>query len=216
MTPFAQLLATPGVQEVCELRSTFGFMAFHGGNLEAVTDIVAASAAAQAGASYYGVLQPPGLTWHLPSHEVTPTSSDVLAAFLDHVDVAVAIHGYGRQGLWSTLLLGGRNRHLAQHVAGHLRRRLPAYRIEDDVEAIPSALRGLRPDNPVNLPSGGGVQIELPPRVRGTSPLWWDWEGPEPTPHTQALIDGLADAAASWDGHGLRRVMDQPPSPAGR
>ncbi|MFM7892254.1 MAG: hypothetical protein ACKO8P_00305 [Actinomycetota bacterium] len=42
------------------------------------------------------------------------------------------------------------------------------------------------------------MQLELPPRVRGTSPLWWDWEGPHPTPHTAALIDGLVAAAVSW------------------
>ena len=29
---------SPGVEEVCELRSTFGLMAFHGGNLEQATD----------------------------------------------------------------------------------------------------------------------------------------------------------------------------------
>jgi phage replication-related protein YjqB (UPF0714/DUF867 family) len=195
---FADLLATDGVEEVSVLRSPFGFMAFHGGNLEAVTDVVAGGAAEAAGASYYAVLQPPGLTWHIPSHEVDPAHSPALEAFLDHVDVAVAVHGYGRQGLWSTLLLGGRNRTLAAHVAGHLRRRLPAYRIEDTLDEIPPALRGLREDNPVNRPSGGGVQLELPPRVRGTSPLWWNWEGPGPTPHTQALIDGLADAARAW------------------
>jgi len=43
------------------------------------------------------------------------------------------------------------------------------------------------------------VQIELPPRVRGSSPLWWDWEGPGLTPHTESLIDGLAEAATSWN-----------------
>ena len=51
------------------------------------------------------------------------------------------------------------------------------------------------PSNPVNLPPGGGVQLELPPRVRGTSPLWWDWEGPGLTPHTEPLVEGLAAAA---------------------
>ena len=67
-----------------------------------------------------------------------------------------------------------------------------------DLATIPVELRGLHPDNPVNRPRQAGVQIELPPRVRGTSPLWADWEGPGPTPHTQALIDGLVRAAASW------------------
>jgi phage replication-related protein YjqB (UPF0714/DUF867 family) len=30
---FEDLLAQPGVEEVCELRSRFGLMAIHGGNL---------------------------------------------------------------------------------------------------------------------------------------------------------------------------------------
>ena len=36
---FAELLALPGVEEHCELRSTFGFMAYHGGALEEATDV---------------------------------------------------------------------------------------------------------------------------------------------------------------------------------
>ena len=40
-----KLLAHPGVREVCELRSRFGFMAFHGGSLEEMTDVIAADAA---------------------------------------------------------------------------------------------------------------------------------------------------------------------------
>lgn len=59
-------------------------------------------------------------------------------------------------------------------------------------------LRGLHAANPVNLPRHGGVQIELPPRVRGTSPIWKDWTGPGLVPHTEALIDGLAAAARTW------------------
>jgi phage replication-related protein YjqB (UPF0714/DUF867 family) len=70
--------------------------------------------------------------------------------------------------------------------------------VEDDIEKIPKELRGLHPKNPVNSTRSGGVQLELPPRVRGTSPLWWDWEGPHLTPHTTALIDGLVAAAQTW------------------
>jgi phage replication-related protein YjqB (UPF0714/DUF867 family) len=96
------------------------------------------------------------------------------------------------------MLLGGTNRLLATHVALHLRRMLPAYQVEDDIERIPKELRGLHPRNPVNVAREGGVQLELPPRVRGTSPLWWDWEGPHLTPHTTALVDGLVAAATTW------------------
>jgi len=198
MSRFAELLARDDVTEHLELRSRFGFMAFHGGRLEQMTDVIASAAALASGASYYGVLFPDGVD-HLPSTQVDPVHSPRLTAFLDHVEVVVTIHGFGRQGLFTSLLLGGGNRPLAHHVGDHLRRRLPAYRVLTDLEAIPTELRGQHPRNPVNRPPQQGVQIELPPRVRGSSPLWWDWEGPGPTPHTQALIDGLADAARSWD-----------------
>lgn len=192
------LLDHPGVEEVLEMRGRFGFMAFHGGSLEERTDLVARTAAERSGASYYGVHQPTGLRQHVPSHRFTGDQSQSLAEFLEHVDVVITVHGYGRRGLFTTMLLGGGNRDLAGHVAPHLRRALPAYLVEDDIEQIPKELRGLHPKNPVNAPRNGGVQLELPPRVRGTSPLWWDWEGPHPTPHTAALIDGLVNAATTW------------------
>ena len=192
------LLDHPGVEEVLEVRGRFGFMAFHGGSLEERTDLVARTAAERSGASYYGVHQPAGLRQHVPSHRFTGDQSQSLAEFLDHVDVVITVHGYGRRGLFTTMLLGGGNRDLAAHVAPHLRRALPAYLVEDDIEQIPKELRGLHPKNPVNAPRNGGVQLELPPRVRGTSPLWWDWESPHPTPHTAALIDGLVNAATTW------------------
>jgi phage replication-related protein YjqB (UPF0714/DUF867 family) len=195
---FDELLAHPGVEEIVELRSAFGFMAYHGGSLEEVTDVVATAAAEQAGASLYAVLQPPGFRWHIPSTEVRPEQSEALAEFLDHVDVVVTVHGYGREGMWTTLLVGGQNRALADHVATHLRPALPDYTIATDLDQIPAALRGLHPENPANRPRGGGVQLELPPRVRGRSPIWKDWEGPGLVPHTVSLIDGLAAAATTW------------------
>jgi phage replication-related protein YjqB (UPF0714/DUF867 family) len=194
---FAELLGEPGVDEVLELRSRFGFMAFHGGSLEEMTDTVARAAAEQAGASLYAVIQPPGLRWHVPSRMVQPSASPALAAFLDHVDVAVTLHGFGRDGMWTSLLLGGTNRRLAAHVAERLRPALPHYEIVDDLEEIPAPLRGVHPDNPVNGPRGGGVQLELPPRVRGMGPYWRD-HGPGLVPHTEALIEALAEAATTW------------------
>lgn len=194
----AYLLAQPGVEEVLELRGAFGFMAFHGGSLEERTDLIARQAARDSNSSYYGVHQPAGLRQHVPSHRFTADQSQSLASFLSHVDVVITVHGFGRRGLFTTLLLGGSNRQLAKHTSTHLRRALPAYGVQDDIEQIPKELRGLHPANPVNVPRLGGVQLELPPRVRGTSPLWWDWEGPHPTPHTAALITALADSARTW------------------
>lgn len=192
------LLALPGTSEVVELGSRFGFMAFHGGQLEERTDVVASLAATLAGASYYGVLTPAGAP-HLPSTAFHPGASERLAAFLDHVEVVVTVHGYGREGMWTTLLAGGSNRPLAAHVATHLRDALPDYEVLDDLDAIPEGLRGLHPDNPVNRPPGGGVQLELPPRVRGTSPLSPPPDRDGLSAPTRALAVALAKAAATWD-----------------
>lgn len=144
-TPFRELLATPGVREVCHLRGPLGFMAYHGGSLEALTDIVAEQAAERSGASYYGVLQPPDFNWHIPSHRVSPTDSATLAGFLEHVDIVITIHGYGRHGFWTSLLLGGQHRPFADHIAGHLRTHLPDYTVETDLEAMPRSCAACTP-----------------------------------------------------------------------
>jgi phage replication-related protein YjqB (UPF0714/DUF867 family) len=194
----SDLLTYDGVSEECVLRSTFGFMAFHGGALEEMTDIVASRAAERVGASYYGIQLPDNLEWHIPSHKVTADQSPLLDAFLSHVNIVITVHGFGRAGFFTSLLLGGRNRRLASHLGDNLRKHLPAYRIIDDIDDIPGNLRGMHQDNPVNVVEHAGVQLELPPRVRGSSPLWWDWEGPGLTPHTESLIDALVDCATTW------------------
>ncbi len=181
-----------------ELRSRFGFLAFHGGSLEERTDVIAAAAAEQAGASYYGVLQPADLQWHIPSTQVGPADSSALGAFLDHVEVAVAVHGYGRMGYWTTLLVGGGNRDLAARLGVALAGALPAYQVVTDLERIPAGLRGLHRDNPVNLPSGGGVQLELPPRVRGNTPRCPPPDAHGLVPDSRALVAALVEAATSW------------------
>lgn len=196
--PFAELLGRPGVTEVLRLRSRFGFMAFHGGWLEEVTDDIASAAAERSDASVYACLQGPDDQWHLPSHCFDPADSPVLREFLDHVDVVVAVHGFGSPRLLRAVLLGGRNRTLASHVAVHLIGRLPHYEILHRLEEIPKSLAGQHPRNPCNLPRHGGVQIELPPRIRGKSPMWTGFRGPGRVPHHEALIEGLAAAARAW------------------
>ena len=201
MSEFATLLAQPGVEEHCTLRGRIGVMAFHGGSLEVMTDVIANRVAAEADASYYAVLHPPGMTEHLPSTRVDPRESDTLATFLDHVEIVMTIHGFGRRGMFTSVLLGGQNREFAEHVGTELRVSLPAYDIVTDIDMIPRPLRGQHHRNPVNLTRHRGVQIELPPRVRGSSPLWWDWEGPGLTPHTESLITGLTRAIRGWSQH---------------
>ena len=75
-----------------ELRGRFGFMAFHGGELERRTDRIATAAAEASGASIYTVVHPPPDPPHFPSTDVRRGQSEVLDTFLDHVDVVVTVH----------------------------------------------------------------------------------------------------------------------------
>ena len=198
---FADLLATRGVEESCEIRSPLiGFMAYHGGELEKVTDIVAAEAAARSGASYYGVTQAFDPIHHIASTRITPKASETLARFFEHVDTVITIHGYGLKTMWKALLLGGQNRALAHHFADHLRPALPDYDIVDELDEIPKRLRGQHPQNPVNLTRKQGVQLELPPTVRWNveGRHWSDFGDSGRAPDTEALIAALAQAASAW------------------
>ena len=202
---FARRLSQPGVVERCELAGPFGFMAYHGGALEEMTDVIAAAAAAASGASLYTVEHPGPGPDHIASTLVRPADSPALTSFLSHVDVVVTVHGYGRSAMFTSLLLGGRNRVLASVLAGRLAPVLPGYSIVTDLDLIPRELRGLHPDNPVNLPRRGGVQIELPPRVRGLGPAWDSWNGGGFVPPVVSLIEQLAATAASWTAGGAAR-----------
>jgi phage replication-related protein YjqB (UPF0714/DUF867 family) len=160
----AELLATDGVEERVVLAGPIGIMAIHGG-LESHTETVATRVAAASGASLYAIVQPPDHRWHIPSIRHDPRASDAMTRFLEHVRLAVSIHGFGRHDLPHSVLVGGTHRELGSRIGEALRRRTDLH-IVDDLDAIPSSLRGLHPANPVNLPELGGVQIELSPGAR--------------------------------------------------
>ncbi|HEY2430809.1 MAG TPA: poly-gamma-glutamate hydrolase family protein [Acidimicrobiales bacterium] len=192
-----ELLALPGVEERCVLAGPVGFLAFHGG-LEGGTEVVAAAAAGASGASLYTVVQPPTIRWHLPSHVVGAGASPALLRFLDHVETAIAIHGYGRPGRPRDILVGGGNRRLARRLGAVLRRRLTGYNVLDDLDELPREMRGLHPDNPVNRCRGGGVQLELPPLARGASGRWIDANtGCVPLPDLIGALTEVAGAGQS-------------------
>jgi phage replication-related protein YjqB (UPF0714/DUF867 family) len=190
-----ELLTTPGVEERFVAGSRFGLCALHGG-LEQGTAEIAEAAAAAAGASFYAVVQPDDLHWHVPSHRYDPALSDGLRAFLSAIDVVISVHGFGgvrdASDRWTTALLGGTNRELAAELAGTLTGALPQYRWIADLDEMPRHLRGLHPANPVNRVALGGVQLELPPRVRRAG---GDYD---------ALVSALAAVAAD----GRRRCSD--------
>jgi phage replication-related protein YjqB (UPF0714/DUF867 family) len=184
----AELLRLPGIREECILRSPVGFMALHGGSQDRGTDQIARQAAEEAGASYYAILQPPGQRVHLTSRLHDPLHSAKLRAFLGHVNVAISVHGFGRDGfaLWLDrerglviepygpsirgrqtgplrgIIVGGLNAQLHGLARSLLHGRFEGYHVADERVRL-----GFHPQNPVNLPSSHGVQIELPPGLRG-------------------------------------------------
>lgn len=192
----SELLADPYVSEESRLRSRFGFLAIHGGGLERMTDVIAERAAEASGASVYLLRHPDGYAHHLSSACFLAEESVRLAEFLDHVDVVVSLHGYGRLERSTQLLAGGGNRTLAAHLARCLR--VPGYQVVTDLDTIPTGLRGLHPDNPVNRARGGGAQLELSPRIRGISPRSQPPGDDGLSPATATLVHGLASAARSW------------------
>lgn len=92
-------------------------MAFRGGSLETQTDAMAAGAAQKSGASLYATRQPEHLRWHIPSALFRADESVKLQAFFESVDIVVTVHGFRRKTFPRQVMLGGRNRALAAHLA---------------------------------------------------------------------------------------------------
>jgi phage replication-related protein YjqB (UPF0714/DUF867 family) len=91
-----------------------------------------------------------------------------------------------RPGTPHTIFLGGGNRAAARILAEALAAGAPQFLAVDDLGAIPAALRGVHPRNPVNLTRLGGVQVELPllARTRGGADI-------PPGPVADALAAGV-------------------------
>lgn len=162
---FDRLLECGEVAEHVVLRSPIGFLALHGG-IEPGTEGIALAAARGADASAYVVTQPRSLGWHISSHHIDPARAPRLRAFLDHVDVGISVHGYFRPEQRDAILVGGGRRDLAATLATRLRLVVDEMPVVDDLRAIPRAMRGVDPRNPVNRPRHGGVQLELPHGAR--------------------------------------------------
>ena len=190
----------PNIKEELAIRSTSGFMSYHGGTLEKATDVIAREAAEISGSSYYGLVQTSEDPIHFPSTEMMNEQSDKLLTFLNHVQIVITVHGYGREHLFHSILLGGHNRSLAVHLASFLRVALPDYSFETRLEEIPKELRGLHSKNPVNVPPLAGVQLELPPTLRWNREEWgWsDNGGIGRAKQVNTLISSLSNAVNAW------------------
>ena len=80
-----KLLEREDVNEELELRSSFGFMAYHGGSLEKATDVIDREAAERSNSSYYGLIQSDDDPVHFASTQLLEEKSHLLQLFLDHV-----------------------------------------------------------------------------------------------------------------------------------
>lgn len=219
----AELLAMPGIREECVLRTNVGFMALHGGSQDRGTEQIARRAAEQAGASYYAIVHPPRLRVHLTSRLHNPEHSAHMRAFLEHVDVAISVHGFGRDGfgLWFDpdrglivepygpairgkqtgplrgIIVGGLNAPLVEAGRELFGRRFAGYHVADERVRL-----GFHPDNPVNLPLAHGAQVELPPGLRGIGDF-----GENLVPRHDGVVDEMVVALvelATWCSEWLR------------
>ncbi len=150
-----ELLTLPGVAEHCDLASpNIGVMAYHGGELEKVTDVVASEVARRSGASLYMVTQASDPVHHIASARVSPDHSPSFASFVDHVDCSITIHGYGLKERSRDVLLGGQNRVMASTLAELMRPALPEYNFCDDLDIIPKRLQACtRPTRSTSPPT---------------------------------------------------------------
>ncbi|MFF8403968.1 poly-gamma-glutamate hydrolase family protein [Streptomyces sp. NPDC014846] len=163
-----------------------GLLALHGSN-EGGTAELADLVARRCGATSL-VFTQPGVPRprHIPSPRMAADHCALLREFLDRVALTVSLHGHMRPHAPRTLFLGGGNREAAHLLAEELRVLAPGFRAVADLAAIPAALRGLHPRNPVNLTRLGGVQVELPLRARTTGAA-----DTPPRPVADALAAGV-------------------------
>ena len=192
------------------MRSAVGFLALHGGSQDRGTDQLANQAAERSGASYYAIVQPADLRVHLTSRLHNPDHSETMRSFLQHVEIAISVHGYGRDGfsVWVDperglviepygpalrgrqtgplrgIIVGGLNGELVDAARRLLHDRFAGYHAADERVRL-----GFHPDNPANLPPAHGIQIELPPGLRGIGEF-----GDQLVPSAEGLVTEVAAA----------------------
>jgi phage replication-related protein YjqB (UPF0714/DUF867 family) len=197
---FSDVLAGPGVRETVVLRGDLGLLAPHGSNMEDGTERIAAAVAERCGASLYSVTYPgtweEARTLHVSGVLIEPDATEALAAFTAHCRTVIAVHGYTREAMRHTALVGGRNAALAGLVAEELEARLPEPADVLAGAAVPAGLRGTSPQNLTNRFPEEGCQIELPPRLRVSYPsrIFWGGCTPNENIYAEAVIDALSAA----------------------
>ncbi|OLZ70285.1 hypothetical protein AV521_14100 [Streptomyces sp. IMTB 2501] len=143
-----------------------GLLALHGSN-EGGTAELAGLVARRCGATSLVFTQPGAREpVHIPSPRMAADHCALLREFLRRVSLTVSLHGHMRPEAPHTIFLGGANRPAARVLAEAFAAGAPQFPTVTDLAAIPPALRGVHPQNPVNLTRLAGVQVELPLQAR--------------------------------------------------
>jgi phage replication-related protein YjqB (UPF0714/DUF867 family) len=157
------------VQEYLRLEGPLGLMAIHGGGIEPGTEEIARFVADHSGASLYvyaGRRSGGNLSLHRPSHDGKIEERALFVQFLQHVKIAISIHGHGRGR--NRAYVGGLHENMVQRFVELARPALSQYEWISDPKIIPPGLSGQSPSNVVNLPPAKGMQLELPSKLRQT------------------------------------------------
>jgi phage replication-related protein YjqB (UPF0714/DUF867 family) len=157
------------ISEHLHLGGSLGLVAIHGGGIEPGTEEIARFVAYHSGASLYvyaGRRAAGNLSLHRPSHRLKLHDRPLVIKFLNHVIMAISIHGHGRNE--RCVYVGGLHQAMVHQFVEAAQAALSPYEWIFDPESIPSDMRGQNPNNIVNLPPAQGMQLELPKDLRRT------------------------------------------------
>jgi len=204
-----ELILMAGSSDTSEhlhLGSSLGLVAIHGGGIEPGTEEIARFVAYHSGASLYvhaGRLSTGNLSLHRPSHRMKLEDRPLVMQFINHVNMAISIHGHGRNERCA--YVGGLHQTMVHQFVEVAQAALSQYEWISNPESIPPEIRGQNPNNIVNLPPAQGMQLELPRDLRRTKPTP---DGRKLEPAGDALV--LSRLLVSY----ISMLMDNGPSNA--
>lgn len=171
--------AGEGFLEYARVSGRVAVLAVHGGGIEPGCEELALFAAERTGCSLYvfsGRRERDNSGLRAKSRSLFQEPGSLRARVVARASVIISLHGHGGES--RSVYAGGGNTSLKRLFAGLMAERLPAYPVVTDPREIPEGLAGLHPDNVVNLPEEGGVQLELPRSLRECTDAGFGERGP--------------------------------------